>query len=511
MKQTTTLIAIFLLLGSLLTAQTRYIDEVFSEVEVTSDITYGVNATVLALSQLGEAIPQELKLDFYQPVGDTATERPLVIIFHTGNFLPHPENGSTGGTRTDSAVVEVANRLARMGYVTACASYRLGWNPIAGEQEERIFTLINAAYRGVQDARTAIKFFRRNAAEAGNEFGVDTDRIVLWGSGTGGYVTLNTAVLDDYNKIPLTPGGKFITEVGGQPFPMVVEAINGDINADEVGIVPPGYPGFPEGDTLNYPNHVGYSADFNLSVNMGGACGDTSWIDPGQVPIISYHVPTDPNAPYMGDVLLVPGFNLPVVEVFGAYTVQEFVNRYGNNDAFAGMTFEGDFSDVANSRNDGFDGLYPIIGFDGPDDSAPWQWWNPDENVNHANGIMSNPSMSAEKGRTYLDTIIGYFAPRACVVLGLDCEETSSAENPTESQFTVAPTPALDVMRIQSEKDELITDWQLVDMQGKVVRERRSINVNTDFVRRNGLSSGQYILRVGFSSGAVQSKMVIFQ
>ncbi|HKK63217.1 MAG TPA: T9SS type A sorting domain-containing protein, partial [Bacteroidales bacterium] len=227
--------------------------------------------------------------------------------------------------------------------------------------------------------------------------------------------------------------------------------------------------------------------------------------------IISYHVPTDPNAPYMGDILLVPGFNLPVVEVFGAYTVQEFTNRYGNNDAFAGMTFENDFSDVANSRNDGLDGLYPIIGTSGPDDSAPWQWWNPDENANHGNGIMSNPGMSAEKGRTYLDTIIGYYAPRACVVLGLDCEETSSAENPTESQFTVAPTPALNVMRIQSDRDDLITDWQLVDMQGKVMRERRGINNQNDFVRRNGLASGQYVLRVRFASDKVQSKLVIFQ
>jgi hypothetical protein len=292
---------------------------------------------------------------------------------------------------------------------------------------------------------------------------------------------------------------------------MVVEAVNGDINCDSVGVVPPGYPGFPAGDTLNYPNHVGYSGEFNLSVNMGGACGDTSWIDPGQVPIISYHVPTDPNAPYMGDVLLVPGFNLPVVEVFGSYTVQEFVNRYGNNDAFAGMSFEGDFSEVAESRNDGLDGLYPVIGTSGPDDSAPWQWWNPDENVNHANGIMTNPGMSAEKGRTYLDTIIAYYAPRACEVLGLDCEETSSAENPTKSQFTVAPTPALDVMRIQAKSDDLISDWQLVDMQGKIMRERRGINVQNDFIRRNGLASGQYVLRVRFASDSVQSKLVIFQ
>ncbi|NBC24916.1 MAG: T9SS type A sorting domain-containing protein, partial [Bacteroidetes bacterium] len=173
-------------------------------------------------------------------------------------------------------------------------------------------------------------------------------------------------------------------------------------------------------------------------------------------------------------------------------------------------TFDNDFSDVANSRNDGFDGLYPIIGNDGPNDSAPWQWWNPDENVNHANGIMTNSNMSAEKGRTYLDTLIGYFAPRACVVLGLECE-TSSAADPVKTEFIVAPTPALDEMRIRAERGELITDWQLVDMQGKIVREKRGLKVSNDFVRRNGLTSGQYILRVGFENGQAQSKVVVFQ
>lgn len=511
MKQIFTVFLLCFFSCSALFAQSRYVEEIFDEVNVTYDITYGVNATVIALPQVGEAIPQELKLDVYQPEGDTEAERPLVIIFHTGNFLPHPENGSTGGTRTDSSIVDIANRLARMGYVSAIATYRQGWNPVANEQEERIFTLINAAYRGVQDARTAIKFFRRDVAEQGNSFGVDTDRIVLWGEGTGGYISFNTAVLDDYNKIPLTPGGKFITEIGGMPFPMVVEAINGDIYCDSVGITPPGYPGFPAGDTLNYPNHVGYNSDFNLSVNMGGACGDTSWIDPGQVPIISYHVPTDPNAPYMGDVLIVPGFNLPVVEVFGSYTVQEFTNRYGNNDAFADMEFDNDFSEVAESRNDGLDGLFPIIGFDGPNDSSPWQWWNPDENVNHGNGIVSNPSMSPEKGRTYIDTIMAYYAPRACEVLNLECEPVSAEPLIEKAEFTVAPTPARDMMKITADRSNVITDWQMYDMQGRIVQEKRGLEAQTELVNRNGLSSGQYILKVAFQNGTTASKMVIYQ
>ena len=43
-----------------------------------------------------------------------------------------------------------------MGYVVASIDYRTGWNPLAATQSERTYQLINAAYRGVQDARTAL-------------------------------------------------------------------------------------------------------------------------------------------------------------------------------------------------------------------------------------------------------------------------------------------------------------------------------------------------------------------
>lgn len=67
-------------------AQERYLDQVFSEVNVQKDVVYGVNATILLQRQVGEAVPQALRLDLYTPVGDTRTDRPLVIYLHTGNF-----------------------------------------------------------------------------------------------------------------------------------------------------------------------------------------------------------------------------------------------------------------------------------------------------------------------------------------------------------------------------------------------------------------------------------------
>ena len=98
-------------------------------------------------------------MDVYQPSGDTETSRPLVLVFHTGNFLPNVLNGQISGTKKDSSVVEICTQLARRGYVAASVDYRVGWNPLASTQPERALGLIQAAYRGLQDGRNAIRYF----------------------------------------------------------------------------------------------------------------------------------------------------------------------------------------------------------------------------------------------------------------------------------------------------------------------------------------------------------------
>ncbi|MGB0247557.1 MAG: hypothetical protein ACPGAB_03455, partial [Flavobacteriales bacterium] len=167
MKKFLTL-ALGLLAFSQLDAQVRYINEVFSDVDVTTDVVYGSNVTVLPLLQGAAPAAQPLACDIYEPAGDTETDRPLIIYIHTGNFLPQYLNGSAVGTKSDSTAVELCTRYAKMGYVVASIDYRLGWNPLAETQSDRAFQLINAAYRGVQDARTAVRFFRMSEDTMGD-------------------------------------------------------------------------------------------------------------------------------------------------------------------------------------------------------------------------------------------------------------------------------------------------------------------------------------------------------
>ena len=78
-------------------AQVRYLNEVFTDVNVTTDVLYGQNVTVLPLLQGAPPAAQPLVCDIYEPAGDTETDRPLMIYIHTGNFLPQYLNGSKSG------------------------------------------------------------------------------------------------------------------------------------------------------------------------------------------------------------------------------------------------------------------------------------------------------------------------------------------------------------------------------------------------------------------------------
>jgi hypothetical protein len=545
-------------------AQTRYLNQVFDQVQVTPGVVYGVNATLLYQSLFGEAIPEPLIMDIYRPVGDTETNRPLVLYFHTGNFGPfkNPDpnspvqngfNGSCGGQRNDSAAVEICTRLAKMGYVAASCDYRLGWLPTATTQELRRYTLINAAYRGVQDARTAIRFFRRSVAEQSNIYGIDPNKIVLWGQGTGGYISLNTALLDEYAKIPLATNGKFVWNpqaTTGNPcapnsiIPMVIEQVNGNINGTSVGQSPITDPlngcVVIKIDTLCYPNHVGYSSDFNLSVNMGGALADTGWVDPAatnpQPAMISFHVPNDPFAPYTSGTLSVPGQDPPlqVVEVQGSYMVQGFMEAAGQQESLLDAP---SYLDLANAQALAFAntpnsstgenlktpraGLYP---FNMPPDpnnpalpttSAPWEWTSfpglpPIPGVTP--GFTCNTNKAA--ATVYIDTIIRFYAPRACFALGLQgcVDQILSSKEPLAENIhlTALPNPTSDHLTLKAEEGNMILSVQVFDRMGRLIASIEGVNNDVFDFRRGTLPAGNYVFKANFKEGFV-TKIVVFE
>jgi hypothetical protein len=527
MRRFLLLILVLTMVMSIGNAQ-RYLSKQFDEVNVVST-AYAKNYTVLLVPQLGRTIGLPLATDVYSPKGDTETKRPLVIYFPTGNFLPFPQNTSPSGSIKDSTAVDIATKLAKLGYVVAIADYRKGWNPVATTQEARVNTLINAAYRGVQDARTAIRFFKEKA----DQFGIDTTRIALWGQGTGGYITLATATLDNYNKVYTTtnPPFKFI---GSNQLPFVIERfplptggffyINSDIEGKILGRVPPNSDGTPNpgppptGDTLNLPNWVNHSSDFQLAINMGGALGDIAWLDGNSTNVISIQAPYDPFAPYKDAVLFVPipGGQLPVVQVQGSYLVQEKLKSLGKDAAYQNLNAIYDpIGHAIKDRQEGHVNLFPIIGTvqNIPNDSSPWDFWST-SNPNHANGLAGNPDMTPEKGRRYIDSIITFVAPRACVGLNLPCKSlvTSSTKDIADANVNLkmSPNPATSDIIITVSDETPVRSYSVFDINGRMLRNQSSINSSYVQLKREALQNGIYLVRMQFDGG-VLTKKIIFE
>jgi hypothetical protein len=418
-------LALEVLTQSAIDGGVRYIEEIFEDVAVTYDVEYGTNISILPALQGLPPGPESLLMDIYEPADDSETSRPVFLFFHSGNFLPQYLNGGTQGTRQDNVVVEMCERFARMGYVAISVDYRLGWNPTAGTQEERTSQLIQAAYRGVQDSRTAVRFLRKTAAEDGNPYGIDSDMIAMGGDGTGGYITMASSTISDYNDIVFDDNGDpilkfwFDTEGTGSLVPVVIESIHGN----------------PDGTTntpLCIANHADYSSEFEFSMNMGGAMGDLNWLDEGDMAMVSFHCPHDPFAPYGTSVVVVPTTGDPVIEASGSYDVHSEINGYAtnNNASFAEIGLD---DPAVAFGNEGMDGLFPVLNnyVDGapsePFDSSPWQWWNYDEvaavdamfgtNV-AATQLSLNPTMGQEEAYFWIDQIQDYLAPRMAVALG---------------------------------------------------------------------------------------------
>ena len=165
MKKLITPLILCILIGSSSLAQ-RYIDEVFTSFDSTSNIVYGTNLTVLGASQgfpyleTGTFGMPPLAFDFYEPTADTELERPLIIFLHTGTFAPIIYNGNPTGMRQDFATQRMCESFARRGYAVANLEYRLGWNPAAPTQADRAAELMKAVYRAIQDVKGAVRYFR---------------------------------------------------------------------------------------------------------------------------------------------------------------------------------------------------------------------------------------------------------------------------------------------------------------------------------------------------------------
>lgn len=497
----------------------RYVTEVFPAASVTSNIVYGTNITVFLQLSGGPLVPQPLRMDVYTPAGapDPVAQRPLVIVMHTGSFLPPVINGQPTGSKTDSTIVAMCTQFAKRGYVAAAMTYRQGWNPTAtggAGQDIRTGTLLRAVYRGLQDAKACVRYFRANADTGGNDFGIDPNKIILGGVGTGGYIAFAYATLNDPAEINLP---KFLANTNDPIYGFV--AGESYVNQDSLG----DFDGFGGSPFQNIPtNSPGYPSNVQFVFNMGGALGDTSWLEQGDAPMVAFHVVGDPFAPYGTGTVTVPTTGDPVVEVGGSLEALRLANEKSNNACFANAGFTDPLTIYANTVNNGYEGLYPL--FTAPFNQAgPWEWfdstatvayastlpapYNTQGGVAYAGSLLTNPNMSKAKALAYIDTVMGYLNPRMVTCLNLSTGLSESETPVNDVRFM--PNPATERTDITVSTGNQIIGIRVFDLSGKVVFNASSIGQQRFTFERNGLDAGMYVVEVQTEKGVSNQRLLL--
>lgn len=214
----------------------------FDSVTVTTGIQYGNNTAVAGGGN------QILRMDVYEPAGDTLQDRPVVLVAFGGSFI--------GGSRED--VAELCERFAALGYVAVAPDYRVGFFFPNSNTTQLAVT------RCMHDLRGCIRFLRKSVAEDGDPWRIDPERIIVGGVSAGGIGAVQVAYLDQSSEIPPVLYDDTLS----------IGAIQG--NSGSAG----------------YPSHV------SAAWSMSGAIGDTSWIQTGDVPLVSLHEVGDGVVPY---------------------------------------------------------------------------------------------------------------------------------------------------------------------------------------------------------------------
>ena len=245
-------------------AQTRYIDEVFDNYIKTEDVVYA-NAPDLPFIFFIESNTYDIDLDMdiYEPEGDDETQRPLIIFLYSGSFF-------TGSNNLDD-MVALSKSAAKRGFVAMAINYRLGLNILSGYSGER------AVYRGVQDLSAAIRFAR----EHHEYYGIDPDKVFVWGSSAGAIIGLHLTASEEDER-PESTYGQW-----GDP----------DLGCIDC-----------EG------NDYTHNSKPNGLISCWGAIGDLEWIDAeNQTPTILSHGTADPIVPNGSGFPFTANITLPIV------------------------------------------------------------------------------------------------------------------------------------------------------------------------------------------------------
>ncbi|MDI1235067.1 MAG: T9SS type A sorting domain-containing protein [bacterium] len=457
----------FILLFCALSIQTyaqtnRFKQAVFTDaqIKVDSNIVYG------SALNFSPAVMVPLRMDIYHadPSVDTLKNRPVIILFHSGSFLPasinasSPSNGGAFlGTRRDSAVIEMCRQFAKRGWVAIAATHRLGWVANSPSSNTQKITIMRAVYRATQDGRTLMRYMRRSVDSMSNVYHIDGNKIVIGGSSSGAYVALHANSLDRGSDI-LAPN--LLDSIG-----------NSVIDTIALG-------GFNAG---NYP---GYNSRPNLVLSLGGAIADTSIMSNLDAPIIAFHGVKDPTTPFNRGIVKNAGTLAPITTVDGSNSFILTANHLGINAPIIAAGYGGTKA-----------GLFPFVGAG----FEPYGWYN--------KSPIFAPTNARPRALLYIDTIMNTFSPIAISVLNLNTNQPSNIKAIENIGLSMYPNPAKDILNITATRAN-IESVSLIDITGKIILNNL-INNNQGELNIAAISKGIYTVLIQTSTGSVFQKLII--
>lgn len=229
----------------------RYTQTIFPTVQIQTDIHYGTHIDAQGDSLL-------LFLDFYAPSSDTLPQRPLLILLHGKDFVT--------GSKEDSSLVYLSQRLARQGFTVAAINYSQVFSLQSLLDKKELF---RSNLKAAQDAKAAVRFFRKMNQQQSSLYSIDTSMIWLGGIGSGSMAAQMAVYLDDNLEVA-TPLQAIIQTEGGL-----------------------------EGNS----GHPLFSSKVKGVLNLSGAMIDTNWMSNNTEPILNIHGILDDYYPYTSDSL----------------------------------------------------------------------------------------------------------------------------------------------------------------------------------------------------------------
>jgi poly(3-hydroxybutyrate) depolymerase len=406
----------------------RYATEVFPNHTLTSNITYGANTTFSGANN-------SLKLDFYEPTGDSELNRPLIIWVHGGSFL--------GGSKTDQDMTVLSQRFARKGYACASIDYRLGFFPIDSANA------VKAVVRAVQDLKAAIRFFYKDK-QTTDTYHIDTNLIYVGGSSAGAITALHVAYLDNICEISDYLNQATINQLGGL-----------------------------DGNSGN----PGYSSSVQGVINLCGALAQYSWLEAGDVPMVSIHGTADGTVKYNRGIVN-PGTALMYLD--GSRMLHERACAVNVSSEFYTFSGAGHVPYIGNNAymdtTERFirDFLVTQLGCN----EAPLQ-------------LANTPLQQAILYPTlYCD---GTAVDELCLA-GIE-------ESLEDMDVSLYPNPATDYLTLVAH-DALFNELIIMDLQGRIIVSHKTQDTTVD-LDLTGLNPGNYLVNILLSNGKSGTKSVI--